>query len=306
MGSNDAFHAMRRNLTVGQSEALLHKLWLAGGGEHGGEEACQEILRDNLRITLVVDNRITLVDHAGRCIPLPGMITVDADRRFHLTQPEIDYAARLARVQEFFGKDMEFVSPSEFQEHCQSIIERIKFDERISNLAKGLYFPFVIPRLVGDLGEILDDTILPALERSYSAQFPKRSFNNYCCGQLKGQIKVISNTGQASLIEAMTNESVCGVYFPALQGFSKEADCELIRNMPGCLILSGLEVPVVAAMYPEIIGRDYYTPGLDMASLLWKSEDSLFCMFNGDEFCISSSKRNVGDGLFSGGVSIIG
>lgn len=305
MGSNDAFHAMRRSLSEGQSEALLRKLWLAGGGEQGGDEACQEILRDHLRITLV-NNTIKLVDHTGRVIPLPGMDVVDANRDYYLTQPEVDYAARLARLQKFYGKDMKFVSAAEFQVRCQAIIERVKSDPQVANLVKGPYFPFVMPQLAGDLGQLLDDTIVPALERSYKAQFPKRYFNNYRHGEPSGQVTVVPGTRQGYLIKALAEWSVCGVYFPALQGFSVAASREMISRLSEDFILSGLEVPVVAAMYPEIVGRDYNTPGLDMASLHWQSAGgSLYCYSCDGGFGFGC--RLLGAyGCCSGGVSVLG
>ncbi len=310
--SSNAFEKFFGSLSSpNHPKAIVQKVWLAGGGENGGKETVEALLRGELKIVFQ-DAVIKLVDNNGRGIPLMGMTgkTVDANRDFHLTQPKLDFANRLARLQEFYGKGMKFMSAAEFEDRCLKAIERINGDQQVGNLLKGPYFPWVAPQLSGDLGQLLDDTIVPAMERSYEAQFPKRKFKNYRHGELAQQVTVIPGTRQEHLIEALTKRSVCGVYFPALQGFGIAADRELVGYTPDSLILSGLEVPVVATAYPEIIGRDWKTPGLDMASLQWRSAAcSLYCGVSnpafGDEFCFGDRLLGA-NGSYAGGLSVLG
>lgn len=220
-----------------------------------------------------------LVDETGRVIPTPGMKgVVDADRSFYLTQSDLDYASRLARLQEFYRDSVKFMSAAEFEDRCEAAIRRVGNDLQIANLLKGPHFPFIMPQLQGDLGHLLDGTMVPAMERSSLAQFPDRRFYNYRRGQLTGNVMTVPDTRQERLIEAMTKGSACGVYFPCLQGFDITAAHEMIAaRLPETLVLSGMEVPVVITAYPEIIALDVNTPGLDMAGLAFKSlEHSLF------------------------------
>lgn len=295
-------------LGKGQRDAIVSKVARAGFEGCTEEEVIRRVLASELRIVLV-DNVVKLVDHTGRCIPLPGMDVVDANPNFHLTQPKVNYAERMARIKEFYSKDMNFMSASEFEERCQAAIAFVGSNKKIANLNKGPHFPFVMPQLADDLGSLLDNVIIQVLAGSYRKQFPGREFFNFQCGgKLVGQVTVVTNTRHERLIEAMTKGSVCGVYYPAHQGFSITACQEIIGHLPDQLILSGLEVPVVAAMYPEIIGPHHHTPNLDMASLQLQSVDercSLFCGFFAGGFCFDSGYLNARSDS-SGGVSILG
>lgn len=290
----------------GQKAAIIRKVARAQtGDETVAEQVIRDVLSGDLRIVLV-DGSVKFVDHTGRVIPLPGMDVVDANRSFYLEQPEINYAERLARVQEFYGKGAKFMSAVEFEDRCNAAIERISGDRQIANLIKGSHFPFVMPQLQGDLGQLLDNTMVPAMERSYKAQFPKRSFTNYRHDELTGQVTVIPGTRQERLVEAMVKGSVCGVYFPALQGFGITADREMIGRLPELLILSGMEVPAVVTAYPKITGRGRQTPGLDMASLQWQSSEySLYFKANDDNANFDNRNLNANEN-YSGGVSVLG
>jgi len=247
-------------------------------------------------------------DKNGRGIPFPEMQgrTADADRSFHLTQPEVDYAGVLARMQKFYGEGYVFMFAKEFQLRCEAVLNWICGNPQIANLLKGSYFPWVLPQLKGDLGKMLDVEMIPAMEQSYRAEFSNRNFTNYRHGELEGQVTVVDGTRQNLLVEAMATGSVCGVYFPALQGFSIPADREFITRMPEEMILAGMEIPAVVTAYPKICGRDWYTPGLDMASLLWRSSEySLdFKAYGGNA---SFGFRILeADGRYAGGVSFLG
>lgn len=304
---NKTFEQMMGELDNGQKEAIIRKVARAQTGDESQvEEVLRAVLSGDLRIVLV-DGSVKLVDHTSRVIPMPGMKgVVDADRSFYLTQPELDYASRLARLQDFYGKGVKFMSAAEFEDRCKKAMERIAGDRQIANLLNGPHFPFVIPQLRDDLGTLLDYTMVPAMERSYRAQFPRREFYNYRHNELAGQVWVSPDTRQERLIEAMAKGSVCGVYFPCLQGFGITADREMIGHLPESLVLSGMEVPVVATAYPDIVGRDNKTPVLDMAALSWQSSESslLFEACDGDAG-FDDRSRGAG-GRYCGGVSVLG
>ncbi|MBM3204394.1 hypothetical protein FJZ48_00200 [Candidatus Uhrbacteria bacterium] len=295
-------------MTAGQQQAWAQKIHQGAGGGASALKAFDGVIRDELVVHVTFkDGTAVLVDRNGRVIPISGMKgVVDAKRAYYLTQPEIDYAARLARLQEFYGKDVKFMSAAEFEDRCKAALARITGNQQIANLPRGPHFPFALPQLQGDAGQLLNDTIIPALARSYKAQFSKPPFTNYREGELAGQVTVIPGTRQERLVEAMAKGPVCGVYFPALQGFGIIADREMITHLPENLILSGMEVPAVVTAYPEITGRDGKTPVLDMAALQWQSDGfSLGFRAYGDEAFFDRRGLYPCDRC-SGGVSVLG
>jgi hypothetical protein len=94
----------------------------------------------------------------------------------------------------------------------------------------------------------------------------------------------------------------------------------MILHLPEPLILSGLEVPVVAAAYPDIVGHGFSTPSLDMPGISWfpsgmplieetqgKSHECAIC-FNVDDYRAGFGCRGLytADERHSGGVSVLG
>ncbi|MFA6548210.1 MAG: hypothetical protein WCT11_04735 [Candidatus Magasanikbacteria bacterium] len=266
----------------------------------------QETPVEPLVVKVVPADRV-LVDKNGRCIPFKGIKgeVVDANRAFYLTQPKIGYVAVRDRLQKLFCAGDDFMSAEELRNRCEDAIKRIHGNVQVANLLKGPHFPFVLPQFAGDLGKFLDDTLVPMLERAYRVQFPNRSFTNYRHGTLVGEVKVALNTRQDRLVDAMAKGPVCGVCFPtATQGFGIQAVREFITHLPEDLILSGMEVPVAAAAYPDVFGRDYQTPGLDMASLVWRSGSLCFEAYDVGAFFDYRSLRAYD--RYSGGVSVLG
>jgi hypothetical protein len=258
---------------------------------------------------------VELVDANGRVIPKPRMKgVVNPGRSFDLTQPPIDYATCLARLREFYGGGMKFMSVAEFGDRCAVAIEGVGRDSQIANLLKGPHFPFVIPQLdAGDLGNLLDGTIVPAMGRSYTAQFPQREFHNPLHGRLGGYVRVAADTRQERLVKSVREGSVCGVYFPALKGFNFAACREIIGGLPQSLLLSGMEVLAAVTAYPEILGgRDdemRKRPSLVLAGLNWvypaEYYSFVFQPFR-DSASFASLRPHIVEVDDFGGVSVLG
>ncbi|MBI2444739.1 MAG: hypothetical protein HYV42_05905 [Candidatus Magasanikbacteria bacterium] len=304
------FEEVRRQLKGGQEEALLRKLWLAAGGEKGGEDGLASILRDDLKITLV-DGTVKLVDSTGRCIPLATMKGeyVDANRDFHLVQPEIDYAATLARLQQFFAPEMRFVSAEEFERRSAALIARIREDKQVASLLKGVYLPIVLPQItVADYGRTLEETFLAAVERAYQAQYPDRVFNNYRKGELAGQVGVVEESRHQRLIEKMAGGPVVLIHFPCpCQGFSIPADRKMIGAFPAGFILSGaLDTATSLVANTSTLALNWNTPGLDCAANSWQSAE--FSLdFKARDVKLSFGRGGLGAyGACSAGLSFVG
>ena len=280
MGPNDSFHTMRRGLSEGQSEALLRNVWLAGGGDQGGNEAVQALLRGEMKIVLQ-DATILLVDSTGRCIPLASMKGghVDANRDFHLAQPEINYAVILARLQQFFGTEMKFVSAEEFVKQAAALIARVREDKQVANLLKGVYLPIVLPQLkIADYGQTLEEVFLTAVQRAYQAQYPDRVFNNYRKGELAGRVGVVEESRHQQLVEKMAKGPVVLIHFPnPMQGFSIPGDRKMIGALPAGFMLAGaLDTATSLVANTSTLAVNYNTPGLDCAAVRWRGRSLCF------------------------------
>jgi hypothetical protein len=251
--------------------ALVNKL--------GGRANVDAILRDDKKVTITIEDVIrTFIDKNGRAIPsLLGVTSpvVDANYGFKLKQPKLDYSGRLSRLFKYLGGNDSMLI-DDFESRINAIINRVKSDSTIRNLLKGVYLPFAIPQMkIDDYGQTIERVFLPAVERAYKDEFPNRNFVNYRKGELENQVAVISGTRHDQLIAKLAQGPIFGVICPtALQGCSIPADREAMANLPDDVYLGGgVDILASMIMYPDILARDFNTPGLDMAALQWRSSE---------------------------------
>lgn len=310
MAREKTFLDIWRGFNGGQQEAFGQKLYIAGGGEKGGEEALKALLGGDLEIILK-DISKTLIDQNGRCIPtkeVKGQV-VDANRNYRLVQPEVNYAAVLDRQKKFFAPEMQFVSVMEFEERSKTLLAKVGDNKQVKNLRRGVYLPFCLPKLtISDYGKTLEEIFLTAVERSYRAQFPDRQFVNYRKGELAGQVTIAEESRHQQLIDAMREGPVVGVIFPtALQGFGIEADRQMIAEFPEGYALAGaIDFAAAHVAHPETLARDYNVPVSDCSANVWQDPGySLYLdPFDGR---LGFDRRYLGaDEYFSGGVVVFG
>lgn len=249
----------------------------------------------------------TLVDSHGRIIPpkLNGKV-VDANRAYHLVQPAFDYSSVLADLHLHFGERFEFMSAEAFERQCEAIFESIKGNKQTKNLLNGVCLPLCFPKLtVADYGRTLEDDFLTAVARSYANAFPARVFYNWRKGKLADKVKVVEKTRHDRLITAMANGSVAGIYFPtALQGFSIEADREVIQTLPGNYLLAGaLDASVAMVAFPKVLACNN-TPVLDCAANSWGSGYLLYFRAFDSKLDFDFRDLDAG-GNYSGGVLVL-
>lgn len=242
--------------------ALIKKL--------GGRGIAEAILRGEKKVT-VEDAICLLFDKHGRRIPEGLKANVcDANRDFRLEQPkldeEIDFANRILRLHGCLSIDTG-VTAEQFKTETERLLTVIRGNSRISNMSNGIYLPVILPKLVtDDLGAELE-LYLAAVGNSYAKTFSERTFNNYRKGSLVSNVIITEGSRHNQLIEKMKQEVVMGIHFPnPLQGFSVNADIEQMSTLPEGFILSGMDTPIAMVMYPDILARDWKTPGLDLAA----------------------------------------
>jgi hypothetical protein len=305
--SKTEFENFWRSLTDGQQTAYALKLWHAAGES---PERMQEILRGEFGIELK-DMIVKLADQNGRLIPRNGIKgkVVDANRNFRLIQPEFDYAARLAALQEVFPEGTKFPTADAFRNRVGELTEEVRGNKQCSNLLRGVYLPIVLPQLtVADYGTTLEQTFLVAVKRAYQRCFPERTFYNYREGTLAGQVLVMAESRHQMLLDRMVEGPVIDLYFAtALHGYGIEADRHQIEVLPSGYTLSGgFDSSTAVAMYPDVLARDWNTPGLDMAALQWQ-EPRYSLYFKSYDRSLAFGRRALDpDADYSGGLSFVG
>lgn len=246
----------------------------------GSRENMEACLRGEKKMTLE-DVIRKFIDKNGRCIPakeLAGNVC-DPNKKFALVQPQIDYGERLARLKRFFPKGMLFHSAEEFEHGSKTLIAQLKVDVLLSNLLNGVWLPICFPHMeIGDYGQILEEVFLASAEKSYKDQFPGQNFNNYRKGELAGKVKIVAGSRHERLLEKMKEGPVVGIQFFPMQGFSYDASREQIVSFPESFLLSGgIDTMTTVAMYPDVLGRDFNTPGYLCAANSWRSADQSLC-----------------------------
>lgn len=305
---NTSFEAVRRELKGGQEEALLRKLWLAGGGENGGKDAIATILRSEMRIDLV-DVSVKLLDVNARAIP-PAKFdfeVVDANKAFYNTKPTIDLRGIYDTFRAIIPAEFEIVSFDQFVDDYETIMRQIGDNKQVANAKNGLCLPIIMPKHeFSDYGHVLEGIYLEIVKASYLAAFPKRTFENWRRRELNGQVTIVNGTRHDCLIGAMRERSVVGVFLLPLQGFSIPADREMIKLFPKEWLLAGaIDTAVAMAAYPATLARDYNVPALDCAAVQWQDPENSLC-FDPDDSKLDFDSRDLGAyGHCSGGVLVL-
>lgn len=289
------------DVTLGQVEVIINKI--------GGLENLQAILRGEMTVELK-ENIQKLFDKNGRRIPPRDLKSsvCDPDANFRIVQPEIDYAMRLNRLGRFFS-GVNFLSAEEFQARSKKLIEQLGQNQLLSNLLKGVHLPICLPKIkIADYGQSLENVFFPAVGKSYEEHFPSRKFYSYRKGELETQVSIIEDSHKR-LLANMDEEPVVGILFFPLQGYSIYADQEQMASLPESLILSGaMDIATAITTYPDVLARDWHTPGYDCAANSWRSAARSLCFGvsgGGLDFCSCGSLGSARD-VYSGGLLFLG
>ena len=271
--------------TTGQLNALVKKL---------GEKNARRIIAGELTLKQSDDGATAelvkvvqkLFDRHGRRIPQDFTAAVcDPNRNFRLIQPKLDYEERHRRYFGLFG-DPGMIA-DEFYRRSEVLIYKLKADESLASLLKGVHLPIILPQLPGsfDYGELLETRLMQAVKIAFAKEFPGRTFGNHCRGELAGEVKIVHPSHERLVAELKANPRV-GLYFPnSLQGFSVLASREQMDTLPENFYLAGgIDTAAAMAMYPDVLARDIdNTPRLDMASISWRSSESSLRFGPGDD-----------------------
>ena len=289
--------------TRGQVEALINII---------GEETAKGLLAGDVSAEFkeVVKK---FFDKHGRRIPEGLQANVcDANRDFRLDQPkldeEVDFANRILRLHGCLSIDTE-VTAEQLQAETERLLAVIRENSQIANIANGVCLPVVLPKLVtDDLGAELE-LYLAGVDNSYAKTFGDRKFYNRRKGTLANEVSIVDGSRHDQLIGWMKEGPVIGLHLPnPLQGFSINASREQTATLPEGFILSGIDTPIAMVMYPDILARDWNTPGLDLAALSCQSADySLnFKAYGAKLDFIYTDGLAFANDYFSGGLLFLG
>lgn len=244
----------------------------------GGRDVAMGIAGGDLSVTVEEAIKPLLDSHFRRIPPQDLKAKVkDANWSFRLERPELDEAVCVAALRRFhaaWGQDTG-VTGAQLWIEAQRLMALLLADPRTANANNEgvVCLPVVVPRLEGkDLGADLE-RLVEAAGRSYQEAFLDRQFVNHNQGTLADQVKLAATgTWQERLFQRLEKGPAIGLYFPqALQGYSVLAAREQMSSLPEGFVLPGLDVAAAMTMWPDVLARDYHTPGLDLAALQWRS-----------------------------------
>jgi hypothetical protein len=289
--------------TRGQVEALINII---------GEENAKGLLAGDISAEFkeVVKK---LFDKHNRRIPEGLQARVcDANRNFRLNQPkldaETDFANRILRLHGCLSIDTK-ITAEQLKAETERLLAGVRENFQIANIANGVYLPVVLPKLVtDDLGAELE-LYLAGVNNSYTKTFGDRRFYNHRKGTLANEVSVVDGSRHDQLISRMKQAPVIGLHFPnPLQGFSINASREQMPTLPEGFILSGMDTPIAMVIYPDILARDWNTPGLDLAALQWQSAVYSLCFksYDGRLDFDGTGILAHADGDYSGGLLFLG
>ena len=298
---------------AGRFEALGNIL-----GELDKESVAEGLLTGDFRAEAVGDQVVILrsipllFDKNGRRIPPSGLVAAvcDPNRELRLVQPEINYVQRLSCLSQFGLKWDSFPTVAEFEAKSRQLIEQIKADKQLANLLKGVHLPICLPHLVvADYGQVLEEVFIPSVGRAYTLQFSK-PFKNFRQGELQSQVTIVDGSRHERLLARMAEGPVAGLYFPnPLPGYSVHAQREQMSTLPESLLLSGgLDTATAWVMYPDVMARDFQTPGYDCSAVQWQSSEcSLGFRASDDRACFGyRASLSYARDYYSGGLLFLG
>ena len=213
-----------------------------------------------------------MFDVSGRRIPPSGLASAvnPASSRYDLAQPAIDYSVIHSRISEHIP-GAAALSRRELEDRAEALLEALRRTDGASELAGAVHVPFVLGAARhDDYGQALEDHYLPAVDRSWKAQYPKYDFKNELKGGLKGKLAPAPGSRHEALVQAMASGPVVGLYFPlALSGYSVDAALAQMADLPAGFALSGgFDACAALAACPELMMKtEGYAPQLDLSGL---------------------------------------
>ena len=251
---------------------------------------------------------MSFFDLRGRCIPSPGMRLFQETQGdyYKIKSPIVDYESILFRLKKFNNLSHN-LSLIEFKHRAEQLISKLNDDKNYTNILNGPHIPFICHSESHflDLGENLENILLPQLHDSFVEKFPGHHFKsvNQAGINLKGKINLESSSRYANFIQSAKKSPVVGWFFPqALQEFDVASQRIQISKLPDLIdasfCLSGaLDVCSALIGIPELlINSENYAPILCLSSYVHEDPRLVLLLKSYgphmEFWCISQMLRN--------------
>ena len=231
-----------------------------------------------------------LFNELGRKIPTPECRVFDnASRNFYkVNEPSFDVQKEYIKALElnFINRSVNFDSVNTVQ---QALYNSIKNNTDYNNLLLGICIPFAVSihDLKDDVGEQLEDDLLPLVKKTYEESQNGSWFKATLQGgnTLKNSLNVVKGSGYQNFLDAVKSHCVVGYYFPtAFQEYDVASQRNQINLLPKHkdfnIRLSGhIEASYSLTMHPDLLfSRNNYSPILCL-SALEHSDERMIPMF---------------------------
>jgi len=257
-----------------------------------------------------------LFDGFGRLVPAEGdtVYSVVDRRYFSLAKPSFSFRG----IRESVARHLNLpslgavVSLESFERRCETIRARALANPALASLFSGVHVPFLLvpDTATADIGEELEQMLLPAVGRSFNQSMPGFDCKNYCDGQLAKKLDIVPNVRYERLVKQHASQVVVGWYFPAcMAGFSIPCQRRLVSRLPDALILSGpLEAAMAFIGVPGILMRMENYPNLLALSAVQPSADPrMFQFFEAYGWNLNYNQRSMVGAVseyFAGGLTL--
>ena len=181
-------------------------------------------------------------------------------------------------------KDIEFES---FLSHLDNLKELISKSDVYRNLLNSPFYPFIIPLNNNkvDIGEQLENYLLPLVEERFKDQFPEFHFKKTIQNNqpLSKKLSVSELSRYQKLIDLNQENIICGFYFPeALSGFDIPSQKQQMRELPAFndVCLSGsLDICSALIGNPQmLVHKETYSPMICLTALN-HADKRITCLF---------------------------
>ena len=178
-------------------------------------------------------------------------------------------------LKNYLCKNLNF-NETEFEKKIINIKDKIKKDDKISNILKGFSIPFIIPKLENDdIGTNIEEIFIPALQSSFKNEFEQFELINHIKNSLKNQLDIWTGSKYEKITERLNKQNITGLLFPSLNEFSFPAAIETVSKLPENIMLAGgYEIMSALIGSPSILKRDDGYPPLLWFSSLKSVNDS--------------------------------
>ena len=220
-----------------------------------------------------------LFDDHGRRLPTENDRVFSEEPNFYykMNQPNFDFNLILERTKKNL-MSVDNLSAADFESKANLLLEKLKTNEEFSLLTNGVHIPFIYRNTSKgvDLGKNLEETILPALKKSFTEKFPEAHFKAVLQSnsELQGNIKVHPESRYDQFLDD-SSEGVIGWFFPqAFQEFDIDSQRNQMSKLPKlndvkmCLS-GGMDIGAAVVGSPELlINKHHYSPILCMSSFV--------------------------------------